>query len=114
VVEISTLKSACARSTSCWRDRRHPRCDCHLRLRFEAYIYDRIFLVLIIAAVAALIIRSLQNGEIFGFDRTRQMSTQYAQQIAEAAQRFGQQDDITVFTVSYNGTRETVAQHQGR
>jgi hypothetical protein len=39
-------------------------------------------------------------GELFGFDRTRQLSSRAAQQIAEAAVAFGQQDDITVLTLS--------------
>ncbi len=39
-------------------------------------------------------------GELFGFERTRQMSSRAAQQIADAAVQFGQQDDITVLTLS--------------
>jgi serine phosphatase RsbU (regulator of sigma subunit) len=39
------------------------------------------------------------TGELFGFDRTRQISTQSAEQIAHAAQQFGQLDDITVLTL---------------
>jgi len=38
-------------------------------------------------------------GEIFGFDRTRSLSTQDAAYIAAAAQDFGQEDDITVLTL---------------
>ncbi len=41
------------------------------------------------------------QGELFGFDRTRQISTQSAQAIAHAAQSFGQQDDITVLTLAF-------------
>jgi phosphoserine phosphatase RsbU/P len=41
------------------------------------------------------------SGELFGFDRTRDLSTQSAGQIAGAAQAFGQQDDITVLTLSF-------------
>jgi len=37
--------------------------------------------------------------ELFGFDRTRDLSTQPAQQIAGAAKAWGQNDDITVVTV---------------
>jgi sigma-B regulation protein RsbU (phosphoserine phosphatase) len=37
--------------------------------------------------------------QLFGFDRTRAISTQSAQNIAAAAQAFGQEDDITVLTV---------------
>jgi hypothetical protein len=39
-------------------------------------------------------------GELFGFDRTRALSTQDAAYIAHAAQDFGQEDDITVLTLS--------------
>ncbi len=39
-------------------------------------------------------------GELFGFERTRQISGHTAQQIAEAAVAFGQHDDITVLTLS--------------
>jgi sigma-B regulation protein RsbU (phosphoserine phosphatase) len=39
-------------------------------------------------------------GELFGFDRMRQLSSGAAEQIAEAAVDFGQQDDITVLTLS--------------
>jgi len=41
------------------------------------------------------------TGGLFGFDRTRAISTQSAEQIAAAAQAFGQQDDITVLTLRY-------------
>ena len=37
--------------------------------------------------------------ELFGFDRTREISGQAAQEIAAAAQAWGQTDDITVVTV---------------
>ncbi len=43
-------------------------------------------------------------GELFGFDRTRQLSSRAAQQIADAAVQFGQQDDITVLTLSLAST----------
>ena len=39
------------------------------------------------------------RGELFGFDRSREFSMQPASAIAQAAQQFGQQDDITVVTV---------------
>lgn len=41
------------------------------------------------------------SGELFGFERARQISTHSAEQIAKAAEQFGQEDDITVLTVSY-------------
>ena len=37
--------------------------------------------------------------ELFGFDRTRDISTKSAQEIAQAAKAWGQNDDITVVTV---------------
>lgn len=39
--------------------------------------------------------------ELFGFDRARAVSEESASAIAQAAQTFGQQDDITVLTVMY-------------
>ncbi|HEU5458145.1 MAG TPA: SpoIIE family protein phosphatase [Terracidiphilus sp.] len=41
-----------------------------------------------------------KTGELFGFERTLAISTHSAESIAEAAQRFGQQDDITVLTIA--------------
>ena len=41
------------------------------------------------------------SGELFGFDRTRKISHLPADQIAQAAQAFGQEDDITVLTLRY-------------
>lgn len=43
--------------------------------------------------------------ELFGFDRSRELSMRSAVEVAEAAQLFGQQDDITVVTIA----REPVA-----
>jgi len=40
-------------------------------------------------------------GELFGFDRTRQISTQSAEVIARAAKAHGQEDDITVLTLTF-------------
>jgi serine phosphatase RsbU (regulator of sigma subunit) len=42
------------------------------------------------------------NGELFGFDRAREISTQPAAVIVEAAKQFGQEDDITVVTITRN------------
>jgi serine phosphatase RsbU (regulator of sigma subunit) len=39
--------------------------------------------------------------ELFGFDRTAAISTQSAKTIAAAAQVFGQEDDITVLTLTF-------------
>lgn len=44
------------------------------------------------------------QGELFGFDRTQAVSNQPANAIVEVARQFGQQDDITVVTL----TREIV------
>jgi len=41
-----------------------------------------------------------QSGELFGFDRAAALSTQPAEVIAQTAQSFGQDDDITVLTVN--------------
>ncbi len=41
----------------------------------------------------------LPSGELFGFDRVRNLSQQSALYLADAAKAFGQQDDITVLTV---------------
>jgi hypothetical protein len=40
-------------------------------------------------------------GELFGFERTEALSTRTADQIAEAAEKFGQEDDITVLTLTF-------------
>ncbi len=40
-------------------------------------------------------------GELFGFERTRLISARGAQQIADAAVAFGQQDDITVLSLTF-------------
>jgi len=41
------------------------------------------------------------HGELFGFDRTREISRQSAERIADTAARFGQEDDITVLTLTF-------------
>ena len=41
------------------------------------------------------------RGELFGFDRSAAISTQSAEEIAHAAQHFGQEDDITVLTLTF-------------
>ena len=43
------------------------------------------------------------RGDLFGFERTAAISTQAAEEIAHAAQHFGQEDDITVLTLEYVG-----------
>jgi len=39
------------------------------------------------------------DGELYGFDRLCKLTLQPAQEIADTAQRFGQEDDITVLTL---------------
>jgi serine phosphatase RsbU (regulator of sigma subunit) len=41
-----------------------------------------------------------RSGELFGFDRAAALSMQPAEVIAQTAQNFGQDDDITVLTLS--------------
>jgi phosphoserine phosphatase RsbU/P len=41
------------------------------------------------------------EGELFGFERMRAISGKSADQIAKAAELFGQEDDITVLTLSF-------------
>ncbi len=41
------------------------------------------------------------SGELFGFDRTSAIAMRSAEEIARAAQAFGQQDDITVLTLTF-------------
>ncbi len=40
------------------------------------------------------------EGELFGFERAAKLSTEPAEEVARAAQAFGQEDDITVLTLS--------------
>ncbi|HUB50816.1 MAG TPA: SpoIIE family protein phosphatase [Terracidiphilus sp.] len=41
------------------------------------------------------------QGELFGFERAAAISTQSSEEIARAAQKFGQEDDITVLTLAF-------------
>ena len=43
------------------------------------------------------------SGELFGFERTEAISAKTAEDIARAAQHFGQEDDITVLTLTSTG-----------
>ncbi len=40
-----------------------------------------------------------KSGELFGFERTLELSRETAEKIVEAAQAFGQEDDITALTL---------------
>jgi hypothetical protein len=42
-----------------------------------------------------------QHGELFGFERTQQVSNESARYIAQTAKRFGQNDDITVVSLYF-------------
>ena len=42
------------------------------------------------------------SGELFGFDRTSVIASESAETIAQAAQAFGQEDDITVLTLQFS------------
>ncbi len=48
--------------------------------------------------------RDPASGELFGFDRAVAISKQPAQNVAQAAQEFGQEDDITVLTLTFAQT----------
>jgi serine phosphatase RsbU (regulator of sigma subunit) len=50
-------------------------------------------------------------GELFGFDRTQAISGQSAENIAGAAQAFGQEDDITVLTLTLSPTCAPASDH---
>jgi hypothetical protein len=41
-----------------------------------------------------------QNGELYGFERLSSLTLLPAQEIADTAKRFGQEDDITVLALS--------------
>jgi phosphoserine phosphatase RsbU/P len=53
-----------------------------------------------------------KTGELLGFDRTQELSTRSAAEIAETANRFGQVDDITVVTIDFLGTSASVGSLQ--
>jgi phosphoserine phosphatase RsbU/P len=46
-----------------------------------------------------------KSGELYGFERTRTVSVQAANEIAQSAQSFGQEDDITVLGIALQGVR---------
>jgi serine phosphatase RsbU (regulator of sigma subunit) len=53
------------------------------------------------------------EGELYGFERTRAASTESAYQIAKAAEVFGQQDDMTVVTLTRVSAGVTADQDDG-
>lgn len=54
-------------------------------------------------ATDGVIEASNASKELFGFDRLRQISLRSAAAIAQQAQAFGQEDDITVLRVTFSG-----------
>lgn len=52
--------------------------------------------------------RDARTGELLGFDRTRELVGQSAEGIVSAAQEFGQEDDITVVTLTRLRVAEAV------
>ena len=52
-----------------------------------------------------------KSGELLGFDRTQDLSTKSAAEIAEIASSFGQVDDITVVTIEFLGSSVTETSH---
>jgi hypothetical protein len=51
------------------------------------------------------------DGDLYGFERLSGLSLQPAQEIADTAQRFGQEDDITVLTLRLAPDVHSVSQH---
>jgi len=49
-----------------------------------------------------------KGGELFGFARTQAISREDAEHIAQTAQEFGQDDDITVLTLCHAGVTASV------
>ena len=49
------------------------------------------------------------TNELFGFERTQQISGESAYRIASAAQQFGQEDDITLLTLKFAGSEVMLA-----
>jgi serine phosphatase RsbU (regulator of sigma subunit) len=52
------------------------------------------------------------QGELFGFERTQQVSNESARYIAQTAKRFGQNDDITVVSVYFASSTTHRQTHQ--
>jgi hypothetical protein len=50
-----------------------------------------------------------ESGELLGFARMAELSIQSAAEIAQAAQAFGQDDDITVLTLTFAGSEGMLA-----
>lgn len=48
-----------------------------------------------------------KRGQLFGFERAREISTRSASAIVEAAKAFGQQDDITAIKIERLAAEDT-------
>lgn len=53
------------------------------------------------------------TGELFGFDRTAKLSLEPAEKVAQTAQTFGQEDDITVLTLRFTPAETVHGQGDG-
>jgi len=49
------------------------------------------------------------KGELLGFERAQQLSTEPASAIVETAKAFGQSDDITVVAITFTAVFEAAA-----
>ncbi len=70
----------------------------------EDCVYEETALTLAVGATLTLLTDGVveardRNGELFGFERTRRISSGPAEEIAGKAQAFGQDDDITALTL---------------
>lgn len=54
-----------------------------------------------------------KTGELFGFERTAALSTAPAEAIAQAAEQFGQEDDITVLSLTRQATVHKLTTNAG-
>jgi phosphoserine phosphatase RsbU/P len=52
------------------------------------------------------------EGELFGFERTQQVSNESARYIAQTAKRFGQNDDITVISIYIAALEKSAVQEE--
>jgi hypothetical protein len=52
-----------------------------------------------------------KDGELFGFERAAAIASNSAESIAAQAQTFGQEDDITIVTLTWIGAKEPVGVH---
>jgi hypothetical protein len=84
-----------------------PRLTAVLLLETPVLLLDKYFPPLPLTAqvqgipsvIAGVLEAASPSGELYDFDRTATISAESANQIANAAQTFGQQDDITVLTL---------------